>query len=101
MAIQSILVSQDALGVYFYTIMEDEKDNLRSLHSDVWTYEGPAFYAYPEGSQPDNTVPVYRFWSGDFGYHFYTVSEEERDKLIDEYPHAWAYEGIAWYAFEP
>ncbi len=91
----------DSLGVYFYTILEDEKDKLRTEYSHAWTYEGPAFYAYPEGSEPEDAVPVYRFWSGDFGYHFYTISEAERDKLIEEYPDAWAYEGIAWYAYGP
>jgi len=91
----------EKLGVYFFTIVEAEKDRLERLYSHVWAYDGPAFYAYPEGHQPDSAVPVYRFWSGDFGYHFYTISEAERDWLIANFPHVWAYEGIAWYAFQP
>ncbi len=91
----------DTLGVYFYTIVEAEREKLETMYSDVWTYEGPAFYAHPEGSQPAEAVPVHRFWSDALGYHFYTISERERDKLIAEYSHAWAYEGIAWYAYAP
>ncbi len=91
----------DALGVYFYTIMESEREKLEVQYSHVWTYEGPAFYAFPEGKQPADVVPVYRFWSDVLGYHFYTITESERDRLIVEYPHVWAYEGIAWYAYAP
>ncbi len=89
------------LGVHFYTIREAEKDKLLMYHADTWTYEGLGFYAYPAGQQPAGALPVYRFWSGRLGYHFYTIKETERDKLIDKYPEVWAYEGIAWYAFAP
>ena len=78
-----------------------EKEGLEASYSHVWTYEGPAFYAYPEGKQPADAVPVYRFWSNAAGYHFYTINEAERDHLIANYPYAWAYEGVAWYAYEP
>jgi hypothetical protein len=91
----------DRLGVNFYTINEAERDKLETQYGHVWTYECPAFYAYPEGRQPVDAVPVYRFWSAVAGYHFYTVSEVERDKLIDDYPDAWTYEGVAWYAYQP
>ena len=66
----------------------------------VWTYEGPVFYAYPEGQQPADVSPVYRFWSGTNGTHFYTISQAERDKVISQYPDVYEYEGVAWYAYE-
>jgi len=91
----------EKFGVYFYTIHESERDNLLTRYSHVWSYEGPAFYAYAVGNEPSDTVPVYRFWSGTFGYHFYTISAREKDSLIENYPEVWAYEGIAWYAYEP
>lgn len=91
----------ESLGVYFYTITETEKDKLREQYSAVWSYEGPAFYAYPVDNEPSDAVPVYRFWSGSFGYHFFTISEKEKDKLIADYPDVWAYEGVAWYAYQP
>jgi len=41
-------------------------------------------------------VPVYRFWSPLTSSHFYTINEAERSSLIDNYPEAWIYEGVAY-----
>lgn len=88
-------------AVYFYTISEAEKDSiLASYVPTVWSYEGPAFYAYPEGSQPVGTSPVHRFRSSATGAEFYTIDAAERDYIIANLP-AWQHEGIAWYAHEP
>jgi hypothetical protein len=65
----------------------------------VWTYEGIAFYAYPEGQQPGDAEVVYRFWSPVLETHFYTIRESEKNKLVDNYSHVWTYEGTAWYAY--
>jgi len=89
------------LGAHFYTISEPEKQMLLDNYAGVWTYEGVAFYAYPEGTQPPDTSPVYRFWSGTLGHHFYTISEAERDALISNYSWVWQYEGVAWYTYPP
>jgi hypothetical protein len=83
---------------HFYTISEQEKDMLIRDFPSVWTYEGVAFYAYPEGLQPDNGKPVYRFWSASLGKHFYTISEDEKQTIIDQYSYVWQLEGVAWYA---
>jgi uncharacterized repeat protein (TIGR02543 family) len=89
-------------GAHFYTIDEDEKDAVIDTYaSNIWTFEGPVFYAYPEGAQPDGTRPVHRFWSDSLGGHFYTVSEAEKNSVIADYPDVWTYEGIAWYVYEP
>jgi hypothetical protein len=90
----------DQLGTHFYTISEEERDNVINQFAYVWTYEGVAFYAYPEGQQPPEALPVYRFWSNILSKHFYTISEEEMQKVIDEYSYTWGFEGIAWYAYE-
>ena len=88
------------LGSHLYTISESEKDNLIDRYStDVWAYEGIAFYAYPEGNQPEGAKPVYRFWSDRLGGHFYTIDEAERD-LYRANTGTWAFEGIVWYAFD-
>ncbi|MFH0981901.1 MAG: hypothetical protein V2A79_10210 [Planctomycetota bacterium] len=42
-------------------------------------------------------VPLYRFWSPVHECHFYTVSETEKAKLVEQYPHVWTYECIACY----
>lgn len=88
------------LGSHLYTISESEKDNLIDRYTtDVWAYEGIAFYAYPEGSQPEKAKPVYRFWSDRLGGHFYTIDEAERE-LYRANTATWAFEGIVWYAFD-
>jgi hypothetical protein len=86
---------------HFYTISETEKDMLIRDFQAVWTFEGTAFYAYPEGRQPADAKPVYRFWSPVTGHHFYTISEEEKNNLIRDYSYIWTLEGVAWYAYPP
>jgi predicted outer membrane repeat protein len=85
---------------HFYTISESERDYLIANFPSVWTYEGIAFYAYPEGRQPADARPVYRFWNPYISSHFYTISETERDMLINEWACFWTYEGIAFYAYQ-
>jgi hypothetical protein len=86
---------------HFYTISEGEKDHILATYpATVWTYEGVAFYAYPDGSQPAGTSPVYRFWSSSLGAHFYTNSETEKDYVVASLT-VWQCEGIAWFAYEP
>ncbi len=91
----------EVLSAHFYTIDQAERDFLMAAYPDVWAYEGPVFYAYPEGSQPVAARAVYRFWSETLGTHFYTISEDEKDFVIANSPDVWAYETIAWYAYEP
>jgi hypothetical protein len=90
----------DKLGGHFYTISETEKDKLIRDYRDTWTFEGIAFYAYPPDRAPIGSKPVYRFWSNSTGRHFYSISEREKQKLVDEYARLWTFEGIAWYAFD-
>jgi len=88
------------MEAHFWTISEEERANLIKNYPGVWTPEGVAFYAYPEGRQPLGTLPVYRFWSNRLGYHFYTISETEKSKLLKSYPQIWQFEGVAWYAYD-
>lgn len=90
--------TSQTLTPHFYTISKEERDRLIDEHPDVWTYEGAAFHAYPEGSQPEGAVPVYRFWSSLLSTHFYTIDENEKNAYIKEYPDLCTYQGIAWYA---
>jgi len=83
---------------HFYTLSPAERDKLINNYSGVWTYERVAYYAFADDTEP-STAPVYRFWSGSLNTHFYTSSQAERDKLINNYPQVWAYEGIAFYAY--
>ncbi|MBP7051906.1 MAG: hypothetical protein KBE65_12905 [Phycisphaerae bacterium] len=90
----------DKSQVHFYTIDEQEKDSLVAKSSDVWTYEGIVFYAYPEGAQPADVMPVYRFMKNSDGSYFYTISEAEYTLLIKEYSKVYTYECVAFYAYE-
>lgn len=86
-------------GAYFYTIDEAEKNYIVQTYPTAWTYERIAFYAFPVDSQPAGAAPVHRFWSAASGCHFYTIDEDEKNTLINEYSDVWTYEGTAWYAF--
>ncbi len=84
---------------HFYTISAQERDKLIANWSNVWTYEGIAYYAYAPGQSPAGTTAVYRFWSPTFQGHFYTASQAERDKLIANWANDWTYEGVAYYVY--
>jgi hypothetical protein len=86
-------------NTHFYTIKESEKDKLINNYSDVYTYEGVAYYAYVKDQPPAGTLPVYRFWKPSDNTHFYTIKESEKQKLIDNYSHVYTYEGPAFYAY--
>lgn len=83
---------------HFFTIDEDEKNYIIAFYS-WYTFEGIAYYAYKTNNQPPEAMPVYRFFNTDTKSHFYTISETEKNTIIENY--AWyTYEGIAWYAFD-
>jgi len=83
---------------HFYTMNEAERNTLIDNYSHVWTYECVAYYAYADDTQA-GTAAIYRFWSPIASSHFYTMSEAERDTLINEWSHAWTYEGVAYFAY--
>jgi Leucine-rich repeat (LRR) protein len=86
---------------HFYTISEAERDNLVANYPKDWTPEGIAFYVFAEGRQPTDAAPVYRFWSGSLGCHFYTANTKERDEMVQNHSDTWTLEGIAWHAYPP
>lgn len=85
---------------HFYTISASERDAVIANYSHVWTYEEVAFRAFAQQEVP-GLMPVYRFWSGQLGSHFYTLDENERDKLIHDHFEVWTQEGVAFYAYPP
>jgi hypothetical protein len=84
---------------HFYTIDEGERDQLMKDFPDFWAFEGVAFYAYPEGAQPAEGMPVYRLWKPGDSSHFYTMDPAERDTIMREYPDVYIDEGVAFYAY--
>jgi hypothetical protein len=87
-------------GTHLYTIDEREKDRLIKEGKGTWASEGIAFYVYPEGRQPKETKPVYRFLNKMNSAQFYTISERERDWLLKNYPSVFTLEGIGFYTYE-
>jgi len=83
---------------HFYTVSESERQYLIDDFSYIWAYEGVAYYVPSDGNTP-GSLPVYRFWSQSASAHFYTISEAEKDGLIRDFPHVWAFEGTAFYAY--
>jgi hypothetical protein len=84
---------------HFYTLSSEERNLVISSYSDsVWRYEGVGFYAY--ASDDSSTVPVYRFWSDKYQGHFYTISDSEKEHVINNYDdNVWKYEGVGFYVY--
>lgn len=86
-----------ASGSHFYTISPSQRDRvIANFSSDIWVYEGIAFYAY--SNQISNSIPVYRFWNGGSKSHLYTNSQGQRDRVLALANQGWEYEGIVFYA---
>jgi len=85
-------------GKHFYTINKDEKEKLLLEYPLIWKYEGVAFAAFLDDSDP-MTRPVHRFWSDKFSTHFYTIDEQEKDRILKEQQKIWTYEGVAFYVY--
>ncbi len=87
-------VYNENTGDHHYTMSEDEKDN---LINGGWRYEGVAW----NSAHPGKGRPLYRLLNpnaeanGEAGIHFFTMSEEEKEMLVEA---GWIYEGIGWYA---
>jgi thermitase len=83
-------------GAHFYTTGVPEVEVLFSTTN--WQYTLPIFRAGRE--QVAGTSPVYRFRHRQYGNHFYTVSEAEKNNLIAYQSSIWQYETVAYYAFQ-
>ena len=86
-------------STHFYTISETEKDMLIMADADTWTFEGVSFFAYPDGRQPPEAKPVYRFWKPADNGHFYTTSETERDTVMKQYADFYVFEGVVFHGY--
>ncbi|MCU1524499.1 MAG: hypothetical protein JWO18_1393 [Microbacteriaceae bacterium] len=80
---------------HFFTANGTEKDQIiRTYAASTWSYEGVAFYVYPDNTTAANTVEVARFWSGTTQQHFYTTDPVETAGIIRDYPiRVWSFEG--------
>ncbi len=84
-------------GRHFYTISSTERDQYLARPND-WQLECVAFYAFYVPAAK-NLLPVYRFVAPSVDSHFYTISEDERQRVQRNWPDYWTYEGVAFYAY--
>ena len=82
---------------HFFTVNETEKNKL--VNSDPnWSYENVSYNAYHKNRCVNGSVGVHRFYSVNYQSHFFTISDSEKNKLINSDPN-WDYEGIAFCVF--
>ncbi len=83
----------DSLQRHFYTVSENERDDVRSRWGATWNvYEGGVYYV-PKCDDPLATS-VYRFWSDSLQAHFYTSNYQEANQTAQNPD--WAYENVAY-----
>jgi hypothetical protein len=82
------------LGSHLYTISENERNTIIINLNQTFQYEGPKFFVYPNNIP--GTIPVHRFFNTRTGAHLYTISENERNTIINTLPY-FDYEGIKYY----
>lgn len=81
-------------GTHLYTASHEEMSTVVRDLSDLYNFEGIAWYARPEAYP--GWVPVYRFFNRLSGTHFYTHNEAERAQVQARLPH-YALEGVAYW----
>ena len=69
-----------ANGDHFYTISEDEKKSLIDNPQWGYSYENIAFYTY--NSQLIGSLPIYRFYNSTNSDHLYTISLDEKNRIL-------------------
>jgi hypothetical protein len=79
---------------HFYTASMLEKDYVISKWPNIYHYEGVA-YSF-NASNPDNNVPLYRFYNKQNGSHFYTSSELEKNYVNSHWSNIYNLEGVAY-----
>lgn len=86
-------------GTHFYTISESERLSVIANLSQIYTYEGIAWYARQASAPAEGTVEVYRFFRNSAGTHLYTTSAAERNNIINTLGQYYTYEGVAYLAW--
>jgi hypothetical protein len=85
-------------GVHFYTASDAEKSNVIKNLSSIYRYEGIGYQV--NVSNPDNKLPLYRFYNTKRGVHFYTANATEANDVIARLSGTYKYEGVAYHVSE-
>ena len=81
-------------GVHFYTASDDEAQSVIDNLYKIYDFEGVAYEL--NVANPDNNVPLHRFFNFKKGVHFYTASEAEKNSVIAKLSATYRYEGVAY-----
>ena len=84
-------------GDHFYTASEDEKNSLVNNAQSGYSLEDVVYYAF--ATQVSGSSPVYRFVNPTTNKHFYTISEDEKNLLVNNTQWGFQSEGVAFYAY--
>ena len=83
-------------GVHFYTASDTEKASVQA-NLPQFLYEGVSSSFFASGATAAGLSPVYRFFNGQTGAHFYTISEDEKASMLASLP-LFSLEGVAFYS---
>jgi hypothetical protein len=88
------------LGTHLYTTSAVEKDGLKdefySNPNAEWDYEEYKFFVFKDAIAHPDAVAVHRFFNTQEGGHIYTISETEKNTIMNNLP-KYTYEGIKYY----
>jgi hypothetical protein len=86
-------------GAHFYTASPIERDYI-SKNIPQYQYEGSSYIAASEERDSLTGVkPVYRFFNTSTGVHLYTMSEHEKEYIVENLAN-YNFENVAYYAYE-
>ncbi len=83
-------------NTHFFTPSLDEANMVLATWSNVFRYEGVAYYTNPA----NNTQPLYRFYNRVSKSHFYTASLDEANTILLRYSNTFTLDGQT-YAVNP
>ena len=81
-------------GGHFFTTSAAERDQVLATRGDM-NFEGVGYNAVDPASSDPNAAPVYRFFDTHDGGHFFTISQAERDQVLNTRPDL-KFEGIGY-----
>ncbi|AFZ36162.1 hypothetical protein Sta7437_2632 [Stanieria cyanosphaera PCC 7437] len=90
------------LGVHFYTASDVERDSVLE-NLPQYRYEGASYKSIASDDDRDpltGAKSVYRFYNKNTGVHLYTVSEVEKNSIIDNLGSIYRFEDTAYYAYD-
>ena len=85
-------------GSHFYTASSKERDYV-SKNLPQYQYEGISYTTPSEEESLTGMQPVYRFFNSSTGVHLYTMSEKEKEHIIDNLAN-YNFENVAYYAYK-